>query len=569
MEKIFDHPDLNNRQLRAQINPATGNPVFYHTLTKSSICDVVDCVVPTLYVLPVIFVPGIMGSNLMNESKKQVWRLDMEESLLASKIMKSAGERQKALHPARTTVDDRGEVPKTQVGILNKEEHFRARYWGEVSKTSYQDFLIWLEEQLNGGGTSSNHKTLNTTLAKVQDGRAAWGARKDFAPLTPEDSKKAVDWYYPVYACGYNWLDDNAIAATRLKGRIDEVIKANNQSNYMCEQVLLVTHSMGGLVARKCSMLPGMQDKIAGVVHGVMPAVGAAVAYRRCKVGMKDEGATGVNMDAAGAWGAALTIGNTGQEVTAVFAQAPGALQLLPTKQYPVQNWLQVCDSAGGLLPEQPMTDDPYESIYKERKKWWGLINEDWLAPKDGQPTTWNQYLKVVDKAALFHDSIQDYYHPNTWGFYGSREPSFEGITWRLEVGTAKPDQHTPTRGQLTKLDRSQVPLKGQNPEAIPVPKEVMWTEYKMPSGSADISYYRLRLATANDSGDGTVPVASGRWPVGPAQPAAVQQCIKQFFEVPGVQHEPAFKHPLTQQLTVYAISKIAAKLALPGKPKA
>jgi hypothetical protein len=48
-----------------------------------------------------------------------------------------------------------------------------------------------------------------------------------------------------------------------------------------------------------------------------------------------------------------------------------------------------------------------------------------------------------------------------------------------------------------------------------------------------------------------------------------VQQCIKQFFEVPGVQHEPAFKHPLTQQLTVYAISKIAAKLALPGKPKA
>lgn len=45
---------------------------------------------------------------------------------------------------------------------------------------------------------------------------------------------------------------------------------------------------------------------------------------------------------------------------------------------------------------------------------------------------------------------------------------------------------------------------------------------------------------------------------------ATVQQNIRQFFELPGVAHEPAYKNPLARQLTVYAIAKIAASLPLP-----
>lgn len=110
----------------------------------------------------------------------------------------------------------------------------------------------------------------------------------------------------PVHACGYNWLDSNKVAASRLAERIDELMRQYGRN---CQQVILVTHSMGGLVARRCAQLPGMADKIAGVVHGVMPATGAPVAYRRCKVGMKDEDPI-----------AGAVIGPTGQEVTAVFA---------------------------------------------------------------------------------------------------------------------------------------------------------------------------------------------------------------------------------------------------------
>jgi hypothetical protein len=141
--------------------------------------------------------------------------------------------------------------------------------------------------------------------------------------LLSDDLIARARFRMPVYACGYNWLDSNIEAAKRLRQRIVDVIKENSHEHSRCSQVILVTHSMGGLVARACQQLDGMQEAIAGIVHGVMPSVGAAVAYRRCKIGMADE-------DPA----AAMVIGRTGQEVTAVFAQAPGALQLLPARQY-------------------------------------------------------------------------------------------------------------------------------------------------------------------------------------------------------------------------------------------
>ena len=574
MAKYYDNPALNERQVRAQTCPLTGAPTFSITLTESAQTDTVDCVLHKRNTLPVIFVPGIMGSNLIGTKGdykgKAVWRLDAAKKTdglvaVAKKITKNAAQRQNMLHPTRTTVDGAGDVPSDPVGILRTAEHFRARYWGEVSAMSYQSFLVWLEGTLNGEGTGSKHQDLNKTLAQVIDGRMHWGAKKDFAPLTEQESKASMQWYYPVYAFGYNWLDDNKMAAKKLSERITTVITDNNTAFSTCEQVILVTHSMGGLVARACSMLPGMEKVIAGVVHGVMPTVGAAVAYRRCKVGMKDEG-SGIQ-----AWGADVIIGNTGQEITAVFAQAPGALQLLPTKQYPVPNWLKICDSDGALLPGQPSSNDPYTDIYSKKDEWWGLINEDWLSPPGGTPIKFEEhFLKNIDSAANFHKLIEDHYHPNTWGFYGSKTPSFANITWKLEKGDAESDVGNPRRDQITTLDRKAMPMHGANPEYIPGPDAVVWSTYDGTPQTLKTAHYWLRLASPFESGDGTVPHGSGNWPVNPAHASSAQACIKQFFEVPGIEHEPAFKnYPITRNLTVYAITKIASALALPGKNKA
>jgi triacylglycerol esterase/lipase EstA (alpha/beta hydrolase family) len=59
-------------------------------------------------------------------------------------------------------------------------------------------------------------------------------------------------------------------------------------SGRKCEKVILVTHSMGGLVARYYSeLLDGDfgQKNILGIVHGVMPDRGAPMAYKRMKAG--------------------------------------------------------------------------------------------------------------------------------------------------------------------------------------------------------------------------------------------------------------------------------------------
>lgn len=550
------------RQVSPSICPVTGDCTYTLNLTESQRADHVRLTLKPVHALPIVFVPGIMGSNLKATTGKDkggsVWRLDGELEMLKNNGLLDAGARQKALHPQRTAVDDRGALPEAPAGSVTRPEQFKARGWSEVGATSYQEFLLWLEDSLNGGGTQGRHAALNRTLEQVRDGRTQWGAMKAFAALTTDESDKSQQWFYPVHAFGYNWLDDNGKAATKLAERIDDVIKLY-QKNGVCRQVILVTHSMGGLVARACSQLPGMEEKIAGVVHGVMPAVGAAVAYRRCKVGMADEGS------GAQAWGAAKVIGYTGREVTAVFAQAPGALQLLPTKQYPQRQWLKIVDAEGTPLPEQPNTDDPYgpDGVYAEQKKWWGLIKEEWLNPPEGQPIDWTTYLKTLDKASRFHDTIKDHYHPNTWGFYSSKVSSFAQVCWTLHDLIAGQSKDKSPQ-DITRRTHAEVRLEGDNRGTVLEKQKIHATPGHAPIAYTPTPGFELRLDPSKDSGDGTVPIVSGAYPANPVQSLDVQQRIRQFFEVSSVGHEPAYKHPVTQLITAYAIAKIAAAVPSP-----
>lgn len=331
---------------------ARGNPVHTWTLTPSHITDPVHCILPPDGILPVIFVPGIMGSNLKSKPDKRnkkekavpVWRLDagfMGKNmwLALNWINKKAGIRQKLLHPDRVEVDNQGAVPKRAAGtvlaqpgldrkktIFALSKRYQERGWGEVSETSYHAFLLWLEDTLNSEflphrwpqfdirpehlhSVAVEPGPTHITRLKPEIPIAMPGLGATLASQLPsivsDELVARGGFRMPVHACGYNWLDSNKVAAQRLAERIDELMLQYGRN---CQQVILVTHSMGGLVARRCAQLPGMAAKIAGVVHGVMPATGAPVAYRRCKVGMSDEDCI-----------AGAVIGPTGQEVTAVF----------------------------------------------------------------------------------------------------------------------------------------------------------------------------------------------------------------------------------------------------------
>jgi pimeloyl-ACP methyl ester carboxylesterase len=546
---------------------AKGVPTVNWTTTSSSLIDTVQLVTGPFDALPVIFVPGIMGSNLKSiNSGEPVWRLDMVGNKLPWTLMREyvgapAGHRQRILHPSKVTVDPDGNVPGKND---DKKKWYRDAGWGEVAQGSYQSFLIWLETKLNPGERNPAkwrdfHQTQTTISAMPKPGDQPklfpgvrmglegepFGAEKTFDSILTDDLIAMAKFYMPVYAMGYNWLASNRDAAKLLEARINQLLSYYSNGTFRCQQVLLVTHSMGGLVARACAKLPGMADKIAGVVHGVMPSVGAAVAYRRCKVGMKTED-----------WASALVIGSTGKEVTAVFAQAPGALQLLPSQLYG-SNWLKVNGPNGAAELSLPTAGgDPYESIYLERKKWWGLVNEAWLSPEGGVAIDWDVFVRTVDDAKKFHLDLGTSFHPNSYVYYGadSAQATFEKATWRIKAGL-RPDERTPpASSSIPGLSSIQVRMDGQTPEYVGGKTE--YFPYASPYGGGttimESSYWELHSPMQDGIGDGTVPLSSGSAPKRDGGAA-----VKQQFRMTGFSHEGSYKDPAAQKATLYAIAKI------------
>jgi hypothetical protein len=547
-----------------------GVPTFNWTLTDHLIADIVKLVAGPFNVLPVVFVPGIMGSNLKSASTGEpVWRLDSAArfapldkpiGLLKKFVFKNAGERQRLLHPDRVVVDDGEALPKQPVGTIHDLATFKARGWGTVGEGSYHEFLCWLEDHLNPSARNpalwrDYFQAEATVSAPLQPGEEPklfpgirmgiagepFGAQRPFVPLLTDDLLTRSKFQFPVYAVGYNWLASNKLAAEALADRIQQIIAENNKGQYTCQQVVVVTHSMGGLVGRACAQLVGMSERIAGVVHGVMPSVGAAVAYRRCKVGMADEDLQ-----------AALVIGRSGREVTAVFAQAPGALQLLPSQNYRAK-WLSVYGPDGTLTdswPKEADGNDPYQSIYANRDRWWGLVNEAWLSPQGGQPIDWERYMKNVLSAKAFHTAIAGKYHPNSYVYFGADKavPSFEGVAWRIAAGNAS----TPARGTVSdvmSMGEGDVGEDAGNPRYVGRRLEVI------PFGGVyETSDWELHCDKQDGGGDGTVPASSGGAPL--AQAGAD---IQQQFPLNGIDHEGAYRKPVAQRATLYAITKIAA----------
>jgi pimeloyl-ACP methyl ester carboxylesterase len=553
----------------------SGRPTFSWQTTHTSVLDTVKLIMPPSQVLPVVFVPGIMGSNLCTKNGKPVWLLNSTGGqpigLAWQWARKGPAGRQTILHPKRTKVYADGDVPKDAAGTIHDAAGFTARGWGEVGETSYHEFLLWLERKLNGEGfdpahwsdffynsISSPSATGYSSSSKLFPGTVMQmsgfptSVEKDCTPdpITSDELLKRAKCRFPVYACGYNWLESNKNAADRLRARIYKIIEENNAGRFSCSQVILVTHSMGGLVARACAQLPEMEEKIAGIVHGVMPAVGAAVAYRRCKVGMGDED-----------FASGLVIGSDGAEVTAVFAQAPGALQLLPSQDYGT-GWLQIRDENEKLIARFPV-DDPYEEIYMQKDRWWGLVRAEWLNPVGGTPIKWQEFVDNIELAKSFHRKIARKYHPNTFVYYGAgdgKQASFETIRWSIKMGQQPAKTSPLTHAQILDFSHQQVREDGRNNIYLGGERKFGQQSDQAGFGDASLpdietSFRQLRCDKQDGRGDGTVPASSGMSPRGSSQGN-----VRQQFRLEGFSHEPAFKNATAQRVTHYAITKIAAK---------
>lgn len=522
-----------------------GNPVW-RTHMSAPDDTFAQCLMVPDRTIPVIFVPGVMGSNLIQRGSKSKsaikWRLDSPGTALFW-ADKDAKFRKQYLNAAGMEVDQSGAIPQ---GTRLPDEELRRRGWGEVGALSYAEALVWLETALNDFDDPHSGQ-------RVQLMRDALGAELGEKLLARDEVALSYRYRFPVYACGYNWLDDNANSAKRLGRRIDEVLERYRAERKRVEKVIIVTHSMGGLVARYCSEALGYRDRIFGVVHGVMPAIGAPAVYRRLKSGTENTGG-GIKEFVEG-WFGSKALGENAAEMTAVLSGAPGPLQLLPTPEYG-NAWLKIKD--GTKEHSLPQQGDPYGEIYTVRGKWWSMCDDTLINPLNDEQNPKKRQAQIdADWAAFedvirttvkrFHKTIEQRYHITTHAFCGASDDfkAYGSVTWHGDGGSwLRGDRRSDFLG-ARHLDASELTTKrtvAANLEG---------------DGWLRAENQTYRISSPDEPGDGTVPRRSGLAP---------RPHCKGFLLV-GLGHEPAYKaskgadNLRACRFTLRAIVKIAQQV--------
>ncbi|ROR03350.1 PGAP1-like protein [Erwinia sp. JUb26] len=435
----------------------------YYSLPNARAEDnlVVACPKVAEKVIPVIFLPGVMGSNLKKiNSPEKVWYADMYQGVdTLAWINKTKEERKVLLNPFATEVDLTGKVLYDDLdGRMFPSR--TARGWGSALFKSYGEPLHILQCMLNDGHILIDNLidgTRRRTARQLLIGEDL-GAEKGEEALTEAEVRRSYDYLFPVHVFGYNWLKSNADSADNLDRYIKKVL-GTYRGRLAVNKVILVTHSMGGLVARHYSENMNGRGNILGIVHGVMPDLGSPAAYRRMKTG--ERGIVGA------------VIGADAANLMPVLAQSPGPLQLLPGKAYGM-GWLKIHSATEKM--DKPKSD-PYTEIYLNESDWWRLCEKDLLL--DDVDKEWKAYQSRIKKdAENFIEKLNGKYHSSTYAFYGASEkyPSDDHLIW----------------------------------QQIPAPRPVMGMPLDLPV-YRHVAGKTFELTSSGGAGDGTVPLRAGR----------------------------------------------------------
>lgn len=180
-----------------------------------------------------------------------------------------------------------------------------------------------------------------------------WLQFKASAAICPGASIKIEAWAHP-----YNWSGSNQVAAAKLAETV-ATAQSECAEKYALDPLgrpvlkpVIITHSMGGLVARAYARHYGGEDAVHAIIHGAMPTQGAPATYKRMRFGFEGAGS--------------LVLGLNGRDVTALLSHMPGGLELLPTRLHLAADGGREWFFADGM-PPAPVGGDPYQEIYKNR----------------------------------------------------------------------------------------------------------------------------------------------------------------------------------------------------------
>ncbi len=184
-------------------------------------------------------------------------------------------------------------------GLMGTKLHFpkKRMYWNPDRE--YRDMVDWVRLV----GNNKENLDLSQKAHVMDENSACLDCLKRYPKLKPENylkgwgglawgfygnllehlSDAARNWSAkcPVYAVGYDWRQSVIpTLSSYLAGRVKDIL--DKGENTGVEKIIIVTHSMGGLVTRS-ALLRGASwaSKVIGVLHTVQPAIGAVAPYRR------------------------------------------------------------------------------------------------------------------------------------------------------------------------------------------------------------------------------------------------------------------------------------------------
>lgn len=476
--------------------------------------------------IPLVFVPGIMGTRLRKTGTRG--KEKKEEGGLPNLRWDPSS-------PAWMVMKFGRKPPSVRKSMLIGES-FKSNYLEVANDEPVEDGFSGIMEDYW-------KKFLNTEVLK----KRKWG------PVS-----KIFE--FPVYAVGYNWTDDAKEAGIILAKRIKGIIEEAKAVTGICEKVILITHSMGGLVARWAVEKAKAKPDVLGIIHAVQPVTGSPAAYYRVKAGFEAQKFG----DRVESW----VLGHSGRHVTPILGNMPGGLQLLPNKHHstsvkdktlerPGRSWLMVTE--GGSIKLSLPKQDPYHEIYAvpaevrpragekpSTNKYWGLIDPDLLDPKDltknttrpltakeknsqldaqepanGGKSPWSQYVTQLKKAETFHDDLltSDMFDGRTYCIVGTDHPTPDVMELRIE----QPDRKDAEKDVYEKRE-----FRGQLTDAS---GKLLHAVLQAPSGP----------------GDGTVPISSA---------GALDAYTKEVE----TKHQPAFQDDDVQKATLQAIMSLCAE---------
>ena len=490
--------------------------------------------------LPIVFVPGIMGSRLTGPNGK-VWDPDSGKFMVGDYILTDAKKHWQLL------IKDKDALQViTPENSPNDAKKLTNSFFGSTDLGLNWD---WLPLPAFGPPGHPMYQVMDRRqkiaeiLVKQGWGQIALGFYKkilfqlagaNFGPLHR-------CFVFPVYARGYNWVGDNDISGAYLATEIHKVIQAENSiPGRQCEKVILVTHSMGGLASRSAIVKHGAEAMSYGAIHGAQPVTGAPAAYRRMRGG-------------AEGWfsPASYVQGHTSTLVLPVLGGCEGGLELLPTKLYKDDKgnpaWLTQTEKSGKIMGGAlPASGNPYSEIYTADQPFLRLVLHPELLTPDREAAEvdhkrggreekpLDKFKASVRKAEIFHDGLQLSAHKETaFSYVGDGMATYDRIDYKFL------HQHDPPQQVMTP---DGFPVTVSNDE-----KEGSGTDLDTTHGQP--TYYRMEGPTG--TGDGTVPVSSGK---------ALPTSFRAPPSISGTEHGAFYDNQTAQQFTVNCIAMLAEK---------